>query len=155
MKLDRKAKAFLALFLLALLGIYYQSAAASHSIYFPKSELENNYSRFIGKRIGLSGMVTSVAESSFVIVAEYSDGLQIKKKSFAIMQGADAAVGDVVNVDGVLGEEYKVLPMKMIIYKKQDYRFLFIRSIFGPLFLLFLFFRNWRFNLREKRFVER
>jgi len=155
MKPDRKAKAFFALVSLILLGIYYNGASSSHSTYIPKNELEGNYNKFIGGRIGLVGNVVGVGESSFTLLTKYSDGKTVKKITFIIMQRTDAAVGDVANVDGTLGEGYKVFPIKIMIYEKQKYRFIFIRSILGPLFLAFMLFRSWKFDIKEKRFAER
>jgi hypothetical protein len=64
-------------------------------------------------------------------------------------------MGDKTQVLAVLGPDYQLIPTKILITEEWSYNFLLVRSFIAFLFLLFIFNRYWRFDLKKYEFTRR
>ena len=66
----------------------------------------------------------------------------------------DVGVGDKVEVLGTLGPDYQISAEKMIVSKRWKHEFVYIRSFIALILLIFVFMRNWKFNIKRMEFVR-
>ena len=63
--------------------------------------------------------------------------------------------GDLVEIYGVLDGRSHVTAEKILVSENWEYNLIFYRSYLAIPFVLFIFFRTWRFNIKKFRFERR
>lgn len=142
------AKILAPLILLALISLcaYSYFEVDKHAPYPGTGEIRSNYQSYVGKYVSIFGDVTSVDQDEVTIS---SDGLDFK------VQPLQAAIGDKVEVFGVLEENYHIAAVNSLAYDKPSYYAIFMRSLIGAALLTFFFLKNWKFDPRKFIFKER
>jgi len=146
MKLPTKILALLLLIALVSLCAYSYLEANKHSPYPGTGEIKSNYQSYVDKQITIFGDVTAINGDAAIVS---SDGLNFN------VQPINAAVGDKVEVLGVLGEEYNITATEVLTYDRLSYYAVFLRSLVGAGVLAVFFLKNWAPNFKKFRFEER
>src|SRR5690606_27183631 len=103
-----------------------------------------------GEVVRVYGAVVRNYPSGYEIEQIYHDQLV----SMQVITNRSVAVGDRVNLLGVLGPDYTVYNIqKIYVNQMWKYYFLILRSFLVLLFLIFIFHRYWSFD--TKKFVFR
>ena len=151
-----KSRAIIALsllFILFLLCAYYQTNHEYHREYPSLKDIVMNYEKYIGETISISGEVVDVHSTTFQLL-EREDG---ENTIFVVLpkSNVDVDIGDKVEVLGTLGPDYQISAEKMIVSKRWKHEFVYVRSFIALIFLVFVFMRNWKFDLMRIEFVRR
>lgn len=144
-----KNRIILTLFLLILLAglcFYYNFNHESNARY-PSSQsiLTSNYE---GKNVLVSGDFVGFYSGGFYIKDD-GNGLNIIYKINSTFRPVD---GDIVSVLGTLSSPNTVAPNEMVINKRWKENFILLRSAFIGVILILLFWRYWRFDLKNMEF---
>ena len=150
-----KSRAIIALSLLLILFLlcaYHQTNHEYHREYPSLKDIVANYEKYIGETISISGEVVGVHSATFQLL-EREDG---ENTIFVVLPNSniDVGVGDKVEVLGTLGPDYQISAEKMIVSKRWKHEFAYIRSFIALIFLIFVFMRNWKFNIKRMEFVR-
>ena len=146
MRLEAKVLAPLILLALISLCAYSYFEMENHEPYPGTDEIRSNYQAYIGKQVSIFGDVTEIDQHTVTIS---SDGLNFKTQSL------NAAIGDKVEIIGVLQEDYNITISNSLVYDRLGYYSVFLRSLAGVALLAFLFLKSWKFDARKFRFTER
>ena len=151
-----KSRAIIALSLLLILFLlcaYYQTNHEYHREYPSLKDIVANYEKYIGETISISGEVVGVHSTTFQLL-EREDG---ENTIFVVLpkSNVDVDIGDKVEVLGTLGPDYQISAEKMIVSKRWKHEFVYVRSFIALIFLVFVFMRNWKFDLMHIEFVRR
>lgn len=150
-----KSRAIIALSLLLILFLlcaYHQTNHEYHREYPSLKDIVPNYEKYIGETASISGEVVGVHSTTFQLL-EREDG---ENTIFVVLPNSnvDVGVGDKVEVLGTLGPDYQISAEKMIVSKRWKHEFVYIRSFIALIFLIFVFMRNWKFNIKRMEFVR-
>jgi len=150
-----KSRAIIALSLLLILFLlcaYHQTNHEYHREYPSLKDIVANYEKYIGETASISGEVVGVHSATFQLL-EREDG---ENTIFVVLPNSniDVGVGDKVEVLGTLGPDYQISAEKMIVSKRWKHEFVYIRSFIALIFLIFVFMRNWKFNIKRMEFVR-
>ncbi|MEM3401719.1 MAG: hypothetical protein QW179_04465 [Candidatus Hadarchaeales archaeon] len=145
MNVQRPVLALVLLLLLAGLCIYSWVDYENHLPYPTRKMIEENYQEFIGKEVFIFGEIREISGSEATVVAGGSPF------TAAPISGK---VGDLVEIVGVLGENYSLLVRSSLVYDRQSYQMEFVRSAAGAVLLVWMFFSSWKFTWRKFRFEE-
>lgn len=126
--------------ILAGLCVYY------NDLYFEKVNVPSSIVNHSGDAVTVSGEVISIEPDGFVI--KYISNYRIESP-------LKVSMGDEVQVIGILDTGNTIINTRIFVLPKWDYIFVFVRSIFGLLLVMVLFFRYWTFNFKEKVFLRR
>jgi len=109
-----------------------------------------NHEKFEGKEINFCGRAEEINDSCIKLK------LMEAPYTYINVTGVDAGVkkGDVVEVLGTLKGVDEVKAEKVFVIKKLEYSLIFIRSLPAIPFVLYLFFKKWRFNFKKFMFEE-
>ena len=109
-----------------------------------------NPEKFEGKEIDFCGRAEEI-EPSFI-------KLRLMEAPYTCINvtGIHSGIkkGDVVEVLGTLKGVDEVKAEKVFVIKKLEYSLIFIRSLPAIPFVLYLFFKKWRFNFKKFMFEE-
>jgi len=128
------------------LSTYSYLEMGNHLPYPTMKEIRTDYRAHLGERVSIFGRVVGTAGDAGVVT---SDGL-----SFTVVP-LTAKVGDLAEVLGILGEDYRITAEKSLVYEGLSYYSTFLTSLVGAALLAFFFLKNWKFDLRKFRFVRR
>ena len=150
-----KSRAIIALSLLLILFLlcaYHPTNHEYHREYPSLKDIVANYEKYIGETASISGEVVGVHSATFQLL-EREDG---ENTIFVVLPNSniDVGVGDKVEVLGTLGPDYQISAEKMIVSKRWKHEFVYIRSFIALIFLIFVFMRNWKFNIKRMEFVR-
>ncbi|AGK60093.1 hypothetical protein Asulf_00057 [Archaeoglobus sulfaticallidus PM70-1] len=132
--------------LLLLLNTYYYLYYELHKEYPGNEDIIEG---FEGK-VSIYGVVINKSYDGFYILIEHGP----KNKAVKVLSDLDVENGDRVEVLGLLQKD-EIIPEKIIVYKKWSYYSIFIRSVIAIPIVVFIFFKYWRFDFRQKRFRRR
>ena len=150
-----KSRAIIALSLLLILFLlcaYHQTNHEYHREYPSVKDIVANYEKYIGETASISGEVVGVHSATFQLL-EREDG---ENTIFVVLPNSnvDVDIGDKVEVLGTLNHDYQISAEKMIVSKRWKHEFVYIRSFIALIFLIFVFMRNWKFNIKRMEFVR-
>ena len=150
-----KSRAIIALSLLLILFLlcaYHQTNHEYHREYPSVKSIATEYSKYTGETASISGEVVGVHSATFQLL-EREDG---ENTIFVVLPNSnvDVDIGDKVEVLGILGPDYQISAEKMIVSKRWKHEFVYIRSFIALIFLIFVFMRNWKFNIKRMEFVR-
>ncbi len=150
-----KSRAIIALSLLLILFLlcaYHQTNHEYHREYPSLKDIVANYEKYIGETASISGEVVGVHSATFQLL-EREDG---ENTIFVVLPNSnvDVGVGDKVEVLGTLGPDYQISAEKMIVSKRWKHEFVYVRSFIALILLIFVFMRNWKFNIKRMEFVR-
>ncbi|MEW6221773.1 MAG: hypothetical protein AB1476_00420 [Candidatus Hadarchaeota archaeon] len=140
------AVAALLLLAIAALSIYSGLEYKRHRPYPTSDEIASGYQSYVGREVFVFGTVASVAENGVVV----SSG----ELNFTVAP-LSAKAGDLVEVLGTLGENYRLASSSVVVYDRASYYLELARSLAGAAILVFVFFRSWKFAAKKFMFVER
>lgn len=106
-----------------------------------------HYEEFLGKEVHFSGKVLDGMGNEYelkLIEAPYT--------KINVTINATLKKGDIVEVLGILDTQNHVTAKDYLVMKKWDYWLIFIRSLPAIPFVLYLFFKEWKFNVKKFRF---
>ena len=141
------------LFILFLLCAYHQANYEYHREYPSVKMIVADYSKYLGETTSISGEVVGVHSTTFQLLEKY-DGKTI---TFMVLPNShvDVDIGDKVEVLGSLNPDYQISAEKIIVSKKWKYEFVYVRSIVALILLIFVFMRNWKFDIKLKLFRKK
>jgi len=150
-----KSRAIIALSLLLILFLlcaYHQTNHEYHREYPSLKDIVANYEKYIGETASISGEVVGVHSATFQLL-EREDG---ENTIFVVLPNSnvDVDIGDKVEVLGTLGPDYQISAEKMIVSKRWKHEFVYVRSFIALILLIFVFMRNWKFNIKRMEFVR-
>ena len=129
-------------------GIYYNSEFERHKEYPSIGDAVLDPSKYIGKKVVIwSHRVVDIGDNTFTI--------EVTDQRFTVTNASKVDVGDRVEVLGTLEPGYRITAEKIIVSKEWKYYFIFVRSIVAIPLVLFLFFRNWKFDFKRFEFRGR
>lgn len=142
------AKVLAPLILLALISLcaYSYFEMENHKPYLGTDEIRSNYQAYIGKQVSIFGDVTEINQHTVTIS---SGGLNFRA------QPLNAAIGDKVEIVGVLEGNYNITISQSLVYGRLGYYSVFLRSLVGAALLGLFFLKSWKFDARKFRFSER
>lgn len=140
---------FILFLILAGLCIYYYDNIYDQQVYPSTGAVVKYYPE--GKMVAVSGTVTETFNGGYYMEDYYINQVV----TFKVKTSEKVEVGDKTQVLGVLGPDYQLNPSKILITREWSYQFLMIRSFIAFLFLVFIFHRYWRFDLKKYEFVKR
>jgi hypothetical protein len=105
----------------------------------------------LGEMVSVSGTVSNTFPGGYYMDDYYKNQLV----TFQVYTDQKVEIGDKTQVLAVLGPDYQLIPTKILITKEWSYNFLLVRSFIAFLFLLFIFNRYWRFDLKKYEFTRR
>lgn len=145
MKASRWVLALPLIVLLFMLCFYGNLEYKKHLPYPTGSMIAEDYQAYIGKEVFIFGDVVEVRGGEAKISAEK-----------LIFSAAPLSVknGDLVEIVGILGENYVISVKQSLSYDRLSYYLVFIRSIVGAVILIAVFSTSWRFSWRRFRFEE-
>lgn len=151
-----KSRAIIALSLLLILFLlcaYYQTNHEYHREYPSVKNIVANYEKYIGETTSISGEVVGVHSTTFQLLEKCDD----KNTIFVVLPNThvDVDIGDKVEVLGILKTDYQISTERIIVSKRWKHDFIYIRSFIALIFLIFVFMRNWKFDLMHIEFVRR
>lgn len=135
--------------ILAGLCIYYYDNIYQEQDYPSAGAVVNYYPE--GEMVSVSGTVSKTFPGGYYMDDYYMNQVV----TFQVYTDQKVEIGDKTQVLAVLGPDYQLTPTKIIITEKWSYQFLLIRSFIAFLFLVFIFHRYWRFDLKKYEFNRR
>ena len=135
--------------LLVALCAYYFENFQQHQEYPSMASILINYPE--GQLVSVSGTVTGTFEEGFYLEDSYQD----KTVKFKIISPTSISVGDKASALGVLGPDYQVTSVKLLVTPRWSYQFLLLRSFLAFFFLVFIFNRYWKFDRKGWSFIRR
>jgi hypothetical protein len=141
---------FFTLFLILIgLCIYYNDNITAKQSYPTTGAVVKYYPE--GQMVSVSGTVTGTFNNGFYIQDYYRD----KSVTFRVYSDIKVSPGYKIGVIGVLGPDYQIKTQSITVTEKWSYQFVLLRSFLALLFLVFIFHRYWRFDLKTYEFVRR
>lgn len=135
--------------ILVSLCIYYNSNYESHLQYPSNGAIISHYPE--GSVVSVSGEIVGLNSDGFNLQEIYNG----KQVIYKIKTSAQAEPGDSAQVIGILGPSYTIKSTDIIVTPKWSYEFVLLRSVFGLIFLIFIFFKYWEFDLKLFEFIRR
>ncbi len=141
----------LAITLLSLC-VYYQASYEEHREYPGVRQITLDYQRYTGSEVSVSGEVIAVDKDGFVLSTKHNGRNTLFKVHH---NSSNIETGDQISIIGILESNYTITSKELLVSKKWNYYFVFIRSIIALPLLLYLFLKNWQFDLERKLFRRR
>ena len=143
--MKRGIVAIVSIALLISLMLY---SCAEHNEKDPDMEyILQHYEEFIGKEVYFTGKVKEINGTKVKIKL-----MEPPYKCINVAMEGNFKVGDVVEILGILDGKEHVIAKKILVMKEWKYKLIFIRSLPAIPFVLYLFFREWRFNFKKFKF---
>lgn len=150
-KLANKRILSLLILILILSGLclYYYDNFRDHEEYPSVGTILLNYPE--GKMVSVSGTVTGTFQEGFYLEDSYQD----KQVKFTIISDTQVSPGDKLAVVGILDRDYRVTSSRILATPQWSYLLLLIRSFLAFFFLIYIFNRYWKFDLKNREFIRR
>ncbi|MCJ7570279.1 MAG: hypothetical protein MUO82_00150 [Candidatus Thermoplasmatota archaeon] len=135
--------------------IYY---SFDHNNHDPDTEyILDHYEQFNNTKVTLIGEVKDVDRTNNTLLIQIG---QSPPKGIILLISTTENLnttqpGDNVEVYGVLTSKNSITAEKLLISERWAYSLIFIRSLPAIPFVMYLFFRTWRFNRNTYRFERR
>lgn len=151
--MNLKTKTFPGIIILALivtLCAYYASEYENNLEHPSYRAILSDYPK--GEVVHVYGSVVRNYPGGYEIQQIYYDRVVIMQ----IVSESPVAVGDRVDLLGVLGPEYTITSVeKIYVNQMWKYYFMILRSFLVLIFLIFIFFRYWSFDTEKSVFRRR
>ena len=155
MKHKRLVMGILLTIILILLMLY--SSLEYNNKEFDILYIFENFEKYDDKII-IAGEIVEINQTSQILTIYLMDppySLKKIKTDNIEFKGYIPGKGDIVEILGIEDEDNNVIAEKMLISQRWKHDLIFIRSLPAIPFVLFLFFRSWRFNRKTFRFEMR
>ena len=149
---------FIGCFLLSLLLLLMVYYSLDYNNYDPDSQyIFKHFEQFNTTKVTLIGEVKDVDRTNNTLLIQIG---QSPPKGIILLISTTENLnttqqGDNIEVYGVLTSKNSITAEKLLISERWAYSLIFIRSLIGIPFVLYLFFRTWRFNRKTYRFERR
>ena len=114
----------------------------------------HHFEQFNGTKVAMGGAVTSVDRTNHTLLVQVDP-----VPEFILLRTTESLnttqPGDIVEVYGPLTSRTQMTAEHLLIYAQWANTLIFIRSLPAIPFVLFLFFRTYRFNQETHRFERR
>jgi len=153
MKHTRLILGSLLILLLFTLMLYYSIDRHNHepSTYY----ILSHYEEFTTTNVQLNGVVHNVDSTNNTLLVRvdvsFKDGILVSTTE--PLQTVHP--GDQIELYGHFTSRNHLTAEKLLIYEQWNYTLIFIRSLLGVPFVMYLFFRSYRFNPDTWRFERR
>jgi len=147
-----KKRLFITLILvlvLSLLCVYFVNNYESHLDYPSTGAILSDYPE--GEMVSVSGEVMGV----YIDGSEIFDNYHGEKVIFIVKSSSNVSIGDNVAVLGILGSSYEITASKIIVSEKWMTDFVYLRSGLAFFIIVFIFYRYWRFDIKNREFMEK
>lgn len=133
--------------------VYY---SIDHNNYDPDTQyIFDNFEQFNMTKVTLGGEVKNVDRTNNTLLIELTQ----PQKHLILLSTTEnintTEQGDIVELYGILTSKNSMTAEKILISERWKYDLIFIRSLPAIPFVLYLFFRTWRFNRKTYRFERR
>jgi uncharacterized integral membrane protein len=138
------------LILLVTICLYYANEHENHLQYPSYGAILTHYPQ--GALVHVYGTVTQNYPGGYNIQENYHDQLV----TMNIQSSTSPAVGDKVDILGILGPDNTIISIRKIAVNQQwKYYFIILRSILAIIFLIYIFHRYWYFHPEKFEFRRR
>lgn len=153
MKHQRLILGTILIVLLFSLMLYY---SLDHNNLDPDDQyILDHFEQFNGTKVTMNGVVQNVDGINQTLLIE----LQQPPQYLILISTAEnismTQPGDVVEVYGTLTNRTKITAEKLLIFEQWKDNMIYLRSLLAIPFVLFLFFRSYRYNSDIRRFERR
>ncbi len=147
MDYERILTGFSLILILLILCLYYNHYHESTLEYPSTDSILSNYPE--GSIISVSGTALRLNNNGFDLLDKNC------KTEYKIITSEHVNPGDNIQLIGVLGPSYTIKSTKMIVETAWSYEFVIQRSALALIFLVFIFFRYWKFDFKTFEFMRR
>ncbi len=138
---------FSLILILLVLCLYYNNYHESILEYPSTDVILSNYPE--GSTVSVSGTAIRLNNNGFDLLDKNGE------TEYKIISPEHVNLADNIQLIGVLGPSYTIKSTKMIVETAWSYEFVIQRSALALIFLIFIFFRYWKFNFKTFEFNRR
>ena len=139
-KMARNRVICLSVLILIFLALcfYYNSNFFKHQEYSSTGTILTSYPQ--GHMVFVSGTVADTFNGGFYL-NKYKEEKLVR---FRVLSSENVSVGDKVEILGILGSNYKIKAIKIVVTPNWNYYYLILRSLAGFLIIILFLWKYWK-----------